>query len=75
MRAMSTRTHTITRTATKSRTHTTTVTRTVSLIGRSFAPRAGLKAVALSLVVLGLTAAVKAVIYVLTGSVALLAET
>ena len=36
--------------------------------------RAGLKAVALSLVVLGLTAAAQAVIFVLTGSVALLAD-
>ncbi len=36
--------------------------------------RAGLKAVALSLVVLGLTAAAQAVILVLTGSVALLAD-
>lgn len=36
--------------------------------------RAGLRAVALSLVVLGLTAAAQAVIFVLTGSVALLAD-
>ena len=36
--------------------------------------RAGLRAVALSLFVLGLTAAIQAVIYVLTGSVALLAD-
>ena len=36
--------------------------------------RAGIRAVALSLVVLGLTAAAQALIYVLTGSVALLAD-
>jgi Co/Zn/Cd efflux system component len=45
------------------------------LVDRSIVrSRAGLKAVALSLVVLGLTAAAQAVIFVLTGSVALLAD-
>ena len=45
------------------------------LIDRSILrSRAGIRAVALSLVVLGLTAAAQALIYVLTGSVALLAD-
>jgi divalent metal cation (Fe/Co/Zn/Cd) transporter len=45
------------------------------LVDRSIVrSRAGVKAVALSLVVLGLTAAAQAVIFVLTGSVALLAD-
>ena len=55
-------------------TRTSTATRTASSIARSFAHALGLNAVALSLVVLGLTAAAQALIFVLTGSVALLAD-